>query len=121
LRAIRGLKARLNGFSSELKAKRYLENKGLSFIEKNYRCKWGEIDLIFRESEQLVFVEVKSRESESHGSAGDYYTKSKHQKLTRSIMTYLADNGFNPETTNFRIDVIAITANDLEWVKSVYL
>ena len=116
---LRGVKARINGFAGEQKAKMHLKRKGLTFINQNYRCKWGEIDLIFKDAEQYVFVEVKSRESDSHGCASEYYTKSKHQKLTRAIMTFLLENGLNPETTNFRIDVVAITANDLQWYKAI--
>lgn len=119
MKRISGLKARINGFAGELRAKAYLTQQGLTFIDKNYRCKWGEIDLIFKDPEQLVFVEVKSRESSSHGQASEYYTRNKQQKLTRAIMTFLTENGFNPETTHFRIDVIAITANKLEWYKAV--
>ena len=119
MNVIRGLQARLNGFAGEQKAKAYLKQKGLTFINQNYRCKWGEIDLIFKDAEQFVFVEVKSRKSNSHGLASEYYTKSKHQKLTRSIMIFLLDNGLNPETTNFRIDVVAITADDLQWHKAI--
>lgn len=119
MKAISGLKARINGFAGEIKAKKYLINQGLTYIDKNYSCKWGEIDLIFRDAEQLVFVEVKSRESGTHGMASEYYTESKQKKLVRSIMTYLSENGCNPELTNFRIDVIAITADDLQWLKAV--
>lgn len=119
LNTLRGLKARLNGFAAEKRAKRFLSDKGLTFIEQNYLCKWGEIDLVFSDQNQIVFVEVKSRESESYGSAGEFYSNTKKQKLTRTIMTYLAEKGFNPEMTYFRIDVIAINSGDLQWYQSV--
>lgn len=119
LNALRGIKARFNGAAAEFRARRFLTAQGLSFIEQNYLCKWGEIDLIFSDAEQLVFVEVKSRVSADYGSADEFYSKAKQQKLTRAIMTYLAEKGFNPEMTHFRIDVIAITEGDLQWYKSV--
>lgn len=116
---ISGLKARFNGAQAERQASEYLTHRGLRIITKNYHCKWGEIDLILSHDEQLVFVEVKSRESKLFGEAGEYFTRAKRAKLTRSIMHYLQKQNLNPNHTNFRIDVIAITGKDIVWYQAV--
>jgi putative endonuclease len=111
--------ASLIGYEAELLAKQYLLNQSLQFLEQNYKAKVGEIDLIMRDGEQLVFVEVKYRNSNSHGHAAEYFTKNKRVKLERTIQYYLLQKNMNSHHTNFRIDVVAIDGEQLNWLKSV--
>ena len=119
MRLISGWKARLNGARGERQASRYLCDQGLTLVEKNFHCKWGEIDLIFKQQSQLIFVEVKSRENAEFGHAAEYFTEGKRKKFHKSVMTYLAKHNLNPELTDFRIDLIAITGNNICWLKAV--
>jgi len=119
LKVISGLKARLNGIRAEKVARRYLIKQGLTFCEANYHCKWGEIDLIFRQGEQLVFVEVKSRASSEFGTAEELYTRSKQKKLHKSVLHWLTSEGLNPEITNFRMDLVAINNDVIDWYQCV--
>ncbi|MCC2604896.1 YraN family protein [Planctobacterium marinum] len=116
---ISGLKARLNGIRAEKSARNYLIKQGLTFCEANYHCKWGEIDLIFRHAEQWVFVEVKSRASSEFGTAEEFYTPGKRKKLHKAIMHWLSSQGLNPEITNFRIDLVAINDDKVDWYQCV--
>ena len=63
------------GTIAENKARQYLEKHGLKFVEKNYRCRNGEIDLVMQDKNELVFVEVRYRKNDSYGSALDTIDK----------------------------------------------
>ena len=59
------------GFDIELKAQYYLQRQGLIYLSKHYACRFGEIDLIMKDQQCLVFVEVRSRNNPNFGSAID--------------------------------------------------
>jgi putative endonuclease len=61
---------RARGSAAEDAALRYLETQGCALIERNYRCRLGELDLVMRDGDSLVFVEVRARASEAFGGAG---------------------------------------------------
>lgn len=87
-------------------AARYLENKGYEIIAKNLRTEFGEIDLIARIGDQLVFVEVKARSSTDFGQPEESVTPSKQQHLHDAAETYLQQH---PELDmEWRIDVISV-------------
>jgi putative endonuclease len=111
--------AKQAGENAELNAKNYLETQGLTFLEKNFRVPLGEIDLIFKDGQQLVFVEVKYRASADHGHAAEYFTASKRSKMNKAIMCYLQKHQLNLHHTNLRIDVIAIDNTKLTWLDNV--
>lgn len=107
------------GAQAEQRAKEYLLAHGLSFVEANYRVKVGEIDLIFMDSEQWVFVEVKYRANNSHGYAAEMFTPAKKRKLTRAIMRYLQSLDLNFHHTPMRMDLLAIDGDKINWIKNV--
>jgi putative endonuclease len=111
--------ASLIGHDAELQAKNYLLANSLQFVEQNYKAKVGEIDLIMLDEQQLVFVEVKFRSSNSHGSAAEHFTVSKRRKLERVINYYLLQKKLNPHHTNFRLDVVAIDGEQVNWIQNV--
>ena len=83
----------------------YLEQEGYEILDRNYRTRFGEIDIIARDSGDLVFVEVKTRTSEQYGLPEEAVDKRKQQKLIRMALTYVADEGYDGD---YRIDVLAI-------------
>ena len=89
-------------------ARRFLEGKGYSILESNYRGKYGEIDLVAREGECLVFVEVKSRRTGAFGRPEESVTESKQQKLVQAALEYMQSNEM--EEDEWRIDVVGIEA-----------
>jgi putative endonuclease len=111
--------AKRAGQQAEVKAKHYLEVQGLKFIEQNFRVPQGEIDLIFKDLQQWVFVEVKYRRTHDHGFAAEYFTASKRSKMNKAIMCYLQQHKLNLHHTDLRIDVIAIDDKQLTWLYSV--
>jgi len=99
------------GKYGEDKAVEYLQSLGNKVIERNYRCKYGEIDIIFYDnsSKDLVFTEVKTRSNNKFGIPSEAVNSSKLAKIKNTVMFYLK------ETENYdiphRIDVIEILIN----------
>jgi putative endonuclease len=83
-----------------------LKKKGYRIIEKNYRCRHGEIDIVARQKDSLVFIEVRSKMSKSFGLPEESITLQKRQKLISTALEYLNDHRSLPE--NWRIDFVAI-------------
>jgi putative endonuclease len=109
------------GQAGEDQARRYLEQHGLVLIERNYRCRMGELDLIMRDDEQLVFVEVRSRSNNNYGNPAETVTRYKQNRLIRAAAYYLQRNHLN---TPCRFDIVAISnaqnKYQLEWIKDAF-
>ncbi|MDN4502043.1 YraN family protein [Alteromonadaceae bacterium BrNp21-10] len=109
----------LIGQHAEQRACEYLQQQNLVHVISNYRCRSGEIDLIMQEGEQWVFVEVKYRKSSSHGEAMEYFHPHKRKKFELAVAHYLHEKKLNPAMTSYRIDVLAIQGQHIEWLKGV--
>nr|WP_297347185.1 YraN family protein [uncultured Glaciecola sp.] len=107
------------GHDAEQQAKQYLLDHSLQFLEQNYKAKFGEIDLIMLDKQQLVFVEVKFRSTNTYGCAAEYFTFKKRKRLERTINCYLLQKKLNAHHTNLRIDVVAIDGERVNWIKNV--
>lgn len=107
------------GDHAEMIARRYLERHGLSFITANYRCKCGEIDLILKEHQTWVFVEVKYRAQQNFGTPTEQYTVTKQRRLHNAVRLFLLDNQLNEFHTPIRIDVVGVSDTTIEWIKNV--
>ena len=80
----------LRGAWAEILAAQYLEQAGLKILERNYRIRGGEIDIIaFDSSQTTIFVEVKQRTSSSHGTAGEFINARKAALIRRAALHYL--------------------------------
>jgi len=95
------------GQKGETIAVHYLENMGYTVVLQNYRAETGEIDIIARDGDTLVFVEVKARNSVRFGSAKAAVDRRKQEKLTRTAWHYL--KATNQGQVRARFDVVAIT------------
>ena len=89
-------------------AVKYLEKHGYKILDRNYRKPWGEIDIIARQSQELVFIEVKTQNKKFEWRPEENITQHKKHQLSRIITTYLKANKI-PEDQNWRVDVLAIT------------
>jgi len=109
------------GAYAEAEAKRYLQQQGLSFVCANYLCKGGEIDLVMRDEQRLIFVEVRHRKSNRYGSAAESVDNRKQNKLRHAAQHYLQQH---PHSGSCRFDVIAITGpvtcNNMDWIKNAF-
>lgn len=111
---------RKQGDDKERLAESYLVQQGFELIERNFSSKTGEIDLIMRDQDYLVFIEVRYRENAEFGGALASITRSKQNKLRRTAEFYLLEN-FGNTPPPCRFDAIGIEAGDhLEWVKNAF-
>ncbi len=98
------------GREGERLARQYLEGAGYRVVAANYRCLWGEIDLIAWDGAELVFVEVRSRRSSGYGSPEESITPEKMERLLATAQDYLQNR--LPELgrgeIDWRIDLIGI-------------
>lgn len=97
---------RLGNFG-EAAAAAHLTRQGYHLLERQWRCTAGEIDLVARQGEQLVFVEVRTRRGGSYGSPEESITSDKQTRLIALAYAYLAAHDLE-ETTPWRIDVVAV-------------
>jgi len=107
------------GLEAEKLAATFLMNHGLKFVAQNYHCRYGEIDLIMRDTKTLVFIEVRLRSNSQFGSAGASITPQKQQKLILTAQHYLQQHG----DVQCRFDAILMDkadANHIEWVRNAF-
>jgi putative endonuclease len=106
------------GQQAEQQALDYLQSRGLKLQERNFRCKTGEIDLVMRDAETLVFVEVRFRQSNDFGHALETVTQKKQRKLIASANRYLQVKHIDSAC---RFDIIALNGSGsvpIEWIKN---
>ena len=77
-------------FGEEVTVK-YLKDHGYEILERNFHSRWGEIDIIAKDGECVVFCEVKTRKSISYGRPSEYVTKNKMEKIIKTAMVYIGD------------------------------
>jgi putative endonuclease len=97
---------RVLGRWGESVAATHLEAKGYVILERNWRCRLGEIDLVAQTGETLVFVEVKTRRGRDFGMPEEGVTLRKSQKLLAIGQQYVFDHAL--EDVNWRIDLVAV-------------
>ncbi|AEN66525.1 UPF0102 protein yraN [Enterobacter soli] len=114
------LSRKQTGDAWEVKARRWLEGKGLHFIAANVRGRGGEIDLIMKDGQTTVFVEVRFRQSSQFGGAAASVTPAKQQKLLQTALLWLARHNGSYDTVDCRFDVVAFTGNNIEWLKNAF-
>ncbi len=102
-----GQESRLRGRWGEDQAAEYLRRKGFRVTDVNWKCRFGEIDLIAEDGVYLCFVEVKLRKTAAYGSAAAFVDWRKQQRLRTAAELYLAGH---PTGLQPRFDVIEIYA-----------
>lgn len=109
------------GRAAEDHACAHLLSAGLVLLERNYHCRRGEIDLVLRDADTLVFVEVRYRRQNSFGSAMESVDRRKQARLIAAAQHYLQARP-NSARLNCRFDVIAITGQEktLEWIRHAF-
>ena len=114
---------RARGIRGEDLAVKYLKKKGYKVIERNYRCQWGEIDLVARHKGTLIFVEIKSRSSSDFGLPQDAVDRFKQEKLIQVARAYMAEHHLQ-ETIPARFDVVAVyltpSGPEMELIKDAF-
>ncbi len=107
------------GNAAEDRALQFLETQGLHLLMRNYRLRSGEIDLILRDREHIVFTEVRYRRSNHFGGALHSIDARKQQKIIATANHYILRFGVELPA---RFDVVAITGkDDLQWIKDAFI
>jgi putative endonuclease len=110
------------GKAGELIAARFLRKMGYHILEQNYRTVLGEIDIIARDRDTLVFVEVKARTSGRYGNPKSAVTPRKQRKISMVALHYLKST--SQSRVKARFDVVAIhsagTAPQIELIKNAF-
>jgi len=106
------------GASAEALAAEFLQSQGLRILDRNYRCRFGEIDLVAESGQTLIFVEVKARKSEGFGGAAESVTASKRRRIVAAARHYLAASG----ERSARFDVVLVRGEPpkLEWIADAF-
>ena len=94
-------------------AVKFLEDKGYKIIKRNFYCRVGEIDIIALCGEETVFIEVKTRKSDAFGSAAEFVTYQKQQKIKKTALYYIGGSDIP-----VRFDVIEVYHQNSE-IKSI--
>jgi len=108
----------LLGQTAEARAAAFLQARGLKLLARNWRCRFGEIDLIMRDGATLVFIEVRLRSRNDFGGAAASVTPAKQRKLLAAARQYLATLKTPPPC---RFDVVALSGDDApDWIRNAF-
>lgn len=114
---------RRTGDRWEARALAFLRGRGLNLVERNFNTRYGELDLVMRDGEALVFVEVRYRRAHGFGGAVPSVTHSKRQRLVRTASLYLQARPALAELP-CRFDVLAFDGADeaaqCHWIRNAF-
>lgn len=110
------------GREGESLAVSHLEKEGYEILTRNYRCRYGEVDIIARENDCLVFIEVKSRRSLRFGEPCEAIDLRKQKKLSRTALHYLQSRGWMNRNARFDTLFIRLAAggNELRLIRNAF-
>lgn len=104
------------GRRGEAQAADFLEQRGLTVVARNYRCRGGELDLVCRDGRTLVFVEVRLRTSLTFGGAAASITPVKQRRILHAAQHYLSTTG--KTDADCRVDCVLIDNGEITWLKN---
>lgn len=112
-----------NGHHAETKACQHLESSGLTLLKRNFHGRFGEIDLIMRDKDIIVFIEVRFRSNDKFMDVIETIDQKKCDRIIKTAMQYMQTIK-NPDNFNYRFDVVAITdtgyKTGFEWIKNAF-
>jgi putative endonuclease len=106
------------GQAGEDRAAAWYRARGYVVLDRNWRCREGELDLVVRRGRMLVFVEVKTRRTDRFGIPAESITPTKRQRLRALAQRYLEATGTRP--ASLRFDVVSILAGELEVISAAF-
>ena len=113
-------RARSDGVAAETLARRFLEQQGLEFVQSNFNCRFGVIDLVMRKGDTVVVAEVRKRSHRGYGSAAESVTAGKQRRIVQATRALIAQQPALADC-DIRFDVIGIDAdNQVDWIPSAF-
>ena len=106
------------GRNGEEIAAEYLRNNGYRIVEKNYKNRFGEIDVIAKDGNTVVFIEVKTRNTPSYGTPSSAVDSKKQQRIGKVALTYLTKKGLTQHPVRF--DVVSICDGEIEVIRDAF-
>lgn len=113
------MNTRKKGAQKEEEVCAYLHFKGVKIVERNFRNRQGEIDIIGYDGDYLVFFEVKYRSGKSRGSAAEAVGSAKQRKICQ-VADYYRMLHHCAEDMPIRFDVVAVDGEDITWIKNAF-
>jgi putative endonuclease len=110
--------SRALGAEAEARAAQFLQRKGYRVVDRNWTCRGGEIDLVCDDGGTLVFVEVRARHDDRHGTPLESVIDLKRRRLIRAAELYLVEKELYDRACRF--DVVAITGATVEHVEDAF-
>ena len=107
------------GAAAEALAAQFLQARGIRIVERNYRCRGGEIDIIAREGPTLVFIEVRLRRNSAFGGAAASITPAKRRRLAFAARHYLGRLGREPPCRFDAILLDSLASERIEWLRDI--
>lgn len=96
----------------------YIKGRGMRVLERNFACHGGEADIIARDGAYIVFIEVKSRNSDEYGFGAESISRTKRRRLAYTARYYLHMHRLNHMDARF--DVAVVTRGDVEYIKDAF-
>ena len=115
--AIRGTKRRL-GFSGERRAVRYLKDSGYEILERNFRCPFGEVDIIAQRGEYVAFIEVKARSGDSFGRPNEAVRRDRQRRYINCARFYFSGRTMDCVV---RFDIIEILNGKINHIENAFM
>ncbi len=109
-----------DGREAERRAAEHLERLGFTILERNYRCRLGEIDLVAEERDVLCFVEVRSRASTRYGEAIETITPAKRRRIALAAHHYLVTRRLEERACRFDVVTISSSGAEPELVRDAF-
>jgi putative endonuclease len=110
----------ISGYAREQAARGYLERRGLTLLDHQFHCRYGEIDLVMKENESIVFIEVRLRTHPGFADGITSVTQKKQAKIVKSAIVYLQAH---PQWHNHdtRFDIVSFDGSDkISWLRNAF-
>lgn len=109
-----------DGAAAEKLAAAYLQENGLVLLESNFRCRFGEIDLILRDADVMVFAEVRLRKNTDFGGAAASITPAKQSRIMKAAQLYLQGLSRQPPCRFDAVLLDGLDARRIQWIKNAF-
>ena len=114
--AVKGEKRRL-GFRGESRAVKYLKSGGYKILHRNFRCHFGEVDIIAEREDVLAFIEVKTRTNDNFGAPNEAVTKQRQQRYKNCARFYFVNREID---CTVRFDIIEVTPDGVNHIENAF-
>ncbi len=110
----------VSGKNAEDAAYQYLLEQGLKPVGRNFRCKLGELDILMRDGQALVIVEVRYRKTSRYGTAAETVTVAKQSRIIAATYCFLSSSPHYKDCP-IRFDVVALSGDgNMNWIKNAF-